>query len=72
MHLNYPEQVYKHPAYLASPVRMYSEKAQYSRTTTNCTVKGLYTPCYLGRMWFLSKVRGVSIRLIAIMLNRSL
>ena len=55
MLLNYPELVYKHPAYLASPVWMYSEKVQYRVEPPRTYVKGLYTPCYLGIMWFSKK-----------------
>ena len=35
MHLNYRELVHKHPAHLASYLKMYLQKVRYSRTTPN-------------------------------------
>ena len=44
MHLNYPQLVHKHPAHLASLVKMYLfGTVEPSRTY----VKELYTPCYV-------------------------
>ena len=42
MHLNYPEPVHKHPAQIASPLKML-EKVRYSRTTPNSCERTLHT-----------------------------
>ena len=41
MRLNHPELVHKHPAHLASPVKMKLENVRYSRTTPNSCEKTL-------------------------------
>ena len=43
MHLNYPKLVHKHPAHLASLVKMYLGKVRYSRTTPNSCERTLHT-----------------------------
>ena len=43
MCLNHPELVHKHPAHLASPVKMKLEKVPYSRTTPNSCERTLYS-----------------------------
>ena len=43
MRLNHPELVHKHPAHLASPVKMKLEKVRYSRTTPNSCERTLYS-----------------------------
>ena len=43
MRLNHPELVHKHPAHLASPVKMKLENVRYSRTTPNSCEKTLHS-----------------------------
>ena len=59
MRLNHPEFVHKHPAHLASPVKMKLENVRYSRTTKNSCEKNTTHIAISVMMWF-KKVRGGS------------
>ena len=51
MYLNHPELVHKHPAHLASPVKIKLEKVRHSRTTPNSCGRTLHTLLSLSRVF---------------------